>query len=537
MVKPRVFYITQESLTVYRKGELDTSLRFPDSDQGLRDFDAYLAEHSEQPSIVLLDVIEEVFLTESVPKLASGDRRALMTRRARRKFPRTPYRFSVFAGNKVLPGNDDTAVHSAVSNHELLECWLQFLTRHKVPLRGIHSVSLLAAEVLPRLRKLKGPVLFLTHHQGDKLRQVFLRDGYVMSARLSQCPRIDSADYPAAVNQEIDRSRRYLERSRLLAGMEELHVCMVASAAVAEAVANAFDGESPLRLHVVGRRAAAARLGLTKEPSPGHLEAFYLAHSTRRAPRHNYAVSGETRYWQMHRLRQAIIGSAVAASVVCSVLAGILAGSAWLATDRSQEIERQLAQLSSTLREDNKSYSPIHAGSHEMKLAVDTGDYILANRLPAPWVLLELSRVLEDYPDVQLVRLNWSAGEQAAGNRQTPATALRRGGTPASVPVSRVASVDARFTAVLAGYDKDLRRAFARIEALAVAFEKDSRFNRADVLEYPIDARPAASVSGEIGGTSAEQGMRFEIRLRYVPEDLAGTPNEVIASGGRNDSA
>jgi len=518
MVGRRIFYVTQESLTVFGSGGSGSEHHFADDNEGIEAFDAYLAERPEEPSVLLLDVIEEVFVADTVPKLAGGDRRALLARRAERKFPRTPFRMSVFAGKKALAAGEDTAVHSAVSNHELLECWLQLIARHKVPLKGIYSVPLLAADMLPRLRKLKGPVLFLTHHQGDKLRQVFLRDGCVLSARLSQCPGVESAENAEIVNQEIDRSRRYLERSRLLGAMEELHVCIVASAAQAQAIVEARQDDAPLSLHVVSHRTAAARLGLPEEPDVEHLEALYLAQLRRRLPRYSYAASGEDRYWRLHRLRQSLIGGAMAASLVCSVLAGGYAGSALRLADDTAAIERQVAQLTSTLRQDNALYSPIHAGSHEMKLAVDTGDYILANRVPVPWVLIELSRVLESHPDVRVTRMSWSAAEPVSTQ---PA---RRQAQVQSVPVAPVSRVEARLGAVLEGHDADLRAGFRRIEMLAEAFRRDSRFNDVAVLQYPIDASPTAAVSGEIGGTADDDGLRFELRLSYVlPTPVGGS--------------
>ena len=522
----RIFYVTQDSLTVFGSGGCGSEHHFADDNKGLEAFDAYLAERPEEPGAVLLDVIEEVFVADTVPKLARGDRRALLARRAERKFPRTPFRVSVFTGKRAPDGGGNAAVHSAVSNHELLECWLQLIARHKVPLKGIYSVPLLAADMLPRLRRLRGPVLFLTHHQGDKLRQVFLRDGCVLSGRLSQCPGLESAENPQIVNQEIDRSRRYLERSRMLGSMEELHVCIVASAARAQAIVEARQDDAPLSLHVISHHAAAARLGLPEEPDPEHLEALYLAQLRRRLPGYSYAASGEDRYWRLHRLRQSIVGGAMAASLLCAVLAGGYAGSALRLAEDAGTIERQVVQLTSTLRQDNALYSPIHAGSHEMKLAVDTGDYILANRVPVPWVLLELSRVLQEYPDVRVATVSWSAAEPESPQPARSRTVAQ------SVPVAPVSRVEARFGAVLEGHDADLRAAFRRIEMLAETFRRDSRFNDVAVLEYPIDASPTAAVSGEIGGAAGDDGLRFELRLLYAP--AAGRPGTTEAG---NDSA
>ena len=507
----RTFYVTQGSLSVVIGGVFDPELVFADSDKGLRDFDAYLAEKPEQPSQLLLDVIEEVFAKDAIPRLGARDRGALMQRRAQRKFPRTPYRVSMFAGAVDANPGEHTIVHGAVSNHELLDPWLAVIASHEVPLKGIYSVPLMGGEVLARLYRVKGPTLLLTHHQGDKLRQVFLRDGRVMSARLSQCPSVTSDEYPEFTANEVQRGRRYLERTRLISAMEELRVCLVAPTETGEAIAEATSADAPARFHLVDPVTAAQRLGVPEVTSADRLESLYIAHAARRGPKYGYASPADRRYWIMHQLRQGIIGTAMAASVVCSVLAGAYFGDAWLVTRKAAVIEEQVAQLSSTLRRDNDAYSPIQADSHEMKVAVDTGDYILDNRVPVPWVMTQLGRVLGSYPDVQVLEVEWAAGSPSAGSAPPRA----RGGEPMPVSLPEINRVDAWLGGIVVEHSGDLREIFARIDTLAAALESQSDFSRVSVVQYPLDARPSAAISGEISEQSAGPGSRFRLHLVY----------------------
>ena len=195
MSATRAFYVIQGSLQIrdHKVASADNLLQFPDSDDGLRAFDNYLKHNATETSIVLIDVIEEVFSTDSVPKLGRGDRRALLDRRVRRKFPRTPYRLSVCGRSGLLAGGDCPVVHSAVTNHELLDPWLSIMLRHRVPLTGVFSVPLMATKFLGRFYKSLEQALFITHHQGDKLRQSFVQDGLVKSARVAtRCPLVQA---------------------------------------------------------------------------------------------------------------------------------------------------------------------------------------------------------------------------------------------------------------------------------------------------------------------------------------------------------
>ena len=509
MTRRRIFYVTQGSLTVFAGDAVRPVEQFADNDEGLRRFARYLETYADVPSEILLDVIEEVFAVEAAPPLGIRDRQALLERRARRKFPRTPYRQAAYA-RAPGHGGDCTVVCSAVTNRELLDLWLEPIARFRVPLGGIRSVSLLGRPMLKRLFKTAGAVLLVTHHQGDKLRQIFLRDGHVQSARLSQSPPSTSSDYPVAVYGEVERSRRYLERSRLLGGMEELNVCFVGDARLVAKIEGRVATDAPLGFRVLDTAAAAGRLGLSAEPRKDRHEALFVAMTMRGGPRQSYARSGENRYHHMHRLRQSLIGAAMAASLACSILAGGFFAEAWLLAGQSERADLQVAQLTSALRRDNESYAPIHADSHEMKLAVDTGDYLLANRVPVAWTLQQLGTVLDDFPDVQVLELEWTVNGEG-GDAAAPADSRRRQSGP--LAVAPLASLDATVDAVLLGYDDDLRRAFARIDALAGAFGSQSDFDRVEVLRYPLNASPAAALSGEITRSAREEGARFRLGL------------------------
>ena len=529
MTTHRAFYVTQDSLTVWQKGkaELRQVESFADNDHGLRSFDAYLAHHDRQSCFVVIDVIEEEFAPEAVPKLGMRDRAALMQRRLQRKFSRTPFRIPVYLGARSGQLGEATVVHSAITNHELLDPWLEIILRHEVSLTGVFSVPLMASALLKRLHKTQSPAMLLTQHQEHKLRQVFLQQGHTQSARLSQSPSISDAAYPQFVLTEVGRSRRYLERTRLLSSMQQLDVYIVAESSLAERILECAQSDTPLQIHFVKPEVAAKRVGIREKLEPDRLEALYLAMAFTRRPKHSYAVSGESRYWHMRLFRNALIGSAVILAAVCSALSGYYLGDAWLLRKQSDEIEVQLAQLTETFRRENERFDPIKADSSEMKLAVDTGDFILENRLPVAWVMQQVGLVMGDYPDIQIQSLGWAAESSA------PAEPPRqRGDQPMPVPVTAISAVTADITADIVPFDGNMRHAFARIDALVADLQVRTAFGNIAVVEYPLDARPQSSLAGEIVGKDDNRTARFRLRLSYPlqsPTDAdAGINNESV---------
>ncbi len=523
MSATRAFYIIQGGLRVceFSGGEFNESRIFTDNDDGLREFDAYLATTKMRQSLIVVDVIEEMFATDTIPKLGLRDQRALLERRTRRKYPRTPYRLPIVLRRRS--GDERDVVLSAISNHELLDPWVSVMLKHQTPLSGIYSIPLMAPALLESFYSSTDTVLFVTQHQGTRLRQVFVQNGVVKSARLSQAPRLEDPDYALSVVTEIHRSRRYLERTRLLSPMEQLDVCMIADSDIARRIVDSAESDSPMHLHFVDPVKAVKKLQAGRNIEADHLEGLYICRALRHRPRHSYANSGENRYWQMSRIRRGVIAASAVTAAICSAFAGAWLGDALQLHRESAFVEAQVTQLSETFRRENEDFGPIKADSYAMKLAVDTGDFILQQRVPVPWVMQQLGTVLSDYPDVQINGLSWQADTAAAAvpTRQRP------GEPPPAVPIPEISSVTVTISGSLEPFDGNMRRAFARIDELVDDLAARTAFVNARAVEYPLDASIRSSVAGEISRDERSDEARFQLRLVYpLTSELVAERND-----------
>lgn len=515
----RIFYVTQGTLSIWMpSGDSFVEIAvFADDDEGLRQFEAYQGDVAEKPSAMLIDVIEEEFVLDTIPKLGFRDRSALIARRCQNKFRRTPYRQSVLQGKAGRGSDEFNVLHSAVSNYELVDPWLQVILRHRTPLSGVYSVPLIAPQIFKRLFGGHKSVMFVAPHQGGKLRQVFLDGGHLRSARLSQAPTVDDDAYAQFVISEALRSRRYLERTRLLDSMQVLEICVVADQEVAEKISELANADESLDFSFVSVADAGKKLLGREFAAVDHFEEVYLADVARHRCKYNYANAGESRYWAMRRIRQAVIGGAATIAVACSIVAAVLMSDTWFLHGQTTAIQAQVAQLAETFRRENEKFNPIKADSHEMQLAVDTGDFILENRLPVPWVMNQIGVVLGGYPEIQVRELRWQA--DLPQSDQAPA---RRGNQPMPVPIHPVTSVSAVMTADITPFDGNMRRAFDRIDQLTRDLEYKTDFTNTFTVEYPFNDSPNASVSGEITDAVAPEFARFRLNLTY---DVPGTTN------------
>ncbi len=526
MATRRFFYVAQEDLVVWlgQHGVFTEVARFDCSEHGFQGFSAYLRGDSQQQSLMLVDVVEEEFSVDAIPKLSIRDRNALIERRLSRKYSRTPYRLGHFQGSGHRKGAEQDVLYSAVSNRELLNPWLEILAAKSTPLVGIFSVPLLAGRLLSKVRKPATNALLLTQHQGNRLRQVYLRNGELKSARLSQAPAITDASYGEYVFHEILGSRRYLERARLLGGMEDVDVYLITDTATAERIIESDKGNIPLNVHFVEPDSAAKAVGLQQVPNADRLEILYLSIAARCRAGHNYALQGETRFHRLNQIRRCVAGAAIAASVTCSVIVGVNLVKGLQLYRATSMLDRQIAQMEETFRREHEHYAPLRADSHEMKLAVDAGDYILANSLPVSWVMQQLGRVLGDYPHIQINELRWQAG--AAADGEGGLEGRRHGNETRPISIAPVNTVIAELSGQIVPFDGDMRDAFARIDRLASALRQKTAFEQIRVTEFPLDANPGSSVSGDVVNRDTELSAYFRMSLRL---DVTDTESDSAA--------
>lgn len=518
MAIKRFFYVTQDALAVWKlsKSSLSEEARFENEDSGFRLFSAYLQETSQQHSLMLVDVIEEEFSTDSMPRMSGADRRGLIARRASRRFGNTPFRLGIFLGRSKRDDEQDRVLYAAITNQELVEPWLDIITLHKTPLAAITSVPLLAMNLLKEFRKPAVNSLFLALHQDGHLRQVFIQDGHPLSARLTRTLTTADPGFSKALVTEVVQSRKYLERSRHLRPADPLDVYLLADEKTGNQAFSDNTGVS-FRAHIIDPAKAARKFGLAAKVPPGNMEVLYMAQSSRKRLAYSYPSESRTNYSRLLKIRHAVTGLAVATAVACSVAAGLYLTSGLMFRDASQKMEAQIARMEETFRRENAEFEPIRADSHEMKLAVDTGEYILRNSLPAEWVMQQVGEVMGAYPDMQLGSLSW---EVETADIAEPDARRRRNDVQMPVPIPEVTAITARLSGEVLPYDGDMRQAFSRIDALATSLQQDTDFESVAVVRYPIDARPGVAVSGEIRRESNLQPASFSVALtlRITPD-------------------
>ena len=221
MAAHRAFYVTQGSLAVWEDGGPIRTVRAMCLRTTMLDCASSMCiwrRASDQTSFIVIDVIEEEFAPDTIPKLGLS----------RPRCTDAPTHATQVSANRLSPaGVSGAGIRkslkkrtSCTAQSRTTNCWIRgckCFVGHEVPLTGIYLGTADGAAVAESsFNKTTGPVMLLTQHQDQKLRQVFMQDGHVKSAQaVPVAIAITDDQYPQFVLTEIGRSRRYLERTRL----------------------------------------------------------------------------------------------------------------------------------------------------------------------------------------------------------------------------------------------------------------------------------------------------------------------------------
>ena len=482
-----------------------TYVRLTDDSSGLEAFSRYLHRHRRSKRAHPGRCYRRrIFCGEHPATLPGRDRNALLERRLSRKYSRTPFRLANAHRGAPLDNGEQRVVYCAVSNDELLTPWLAAIESARVPLAGITSVPLLVSRVWRSTAELKGKTLFISQHQRTKLRLVYFRDGELTSARLSRVPSIDAEDHTEQVVAEVQKSRRYLERARLLRPGEQLSACFLSDQEAVQKIAR-HNKDEALRLKSVDPRSIAKAMRMTSLPTADRLEALYIFAAAQSRRGQDYAPASATRHHRLHRIRRTAVAALVVGTLAAALATGLKFSNSLQLGRAVAGMREQTERMELTFQREHEEFSSTQAESKEIKAAVDASDFILANRVPVDLVLRELGAVLGDFPQLYIAGVDWRVDGYSDA---APTTAART-----RAELQPVNGLTAELYGEVRPYEGNLHRAFGVVERLVAELASRSRFTDVQAIEYPLNVSPQASVAGELVGAGSARAAPFRLRL------------------------
>jgi hypothetical protein len=523
MAAARILYFTSSDHFVYRRagGALQPEAKFPADDLGVTEFREYLRGHKGALFYLLADLAGEDFHEDQIPYLRGGDREAIVQRRLAQRYRDTRLAAALPLGVTSGERRNERLLLASFTNTQQFFPWLDALAEAGAKLAGVFSVPLLAPALAARLGARSGRSFVVTANRAG-LRQCFVEDGRLRFARLE--PTVDMVPQALAmfVRTETQRLAQYLATLRVLPrDGAPIQVLVVAPPGQKGAFEQALVSDTRLAFHTHDAAQAGRAVGLAKPPEGALAEALYLQLALRRPPAEQFAQREDRRGFLLWKLQRGVVAAGALGLAACSLYAGVK----WLdvASVRDQAaIQRREANAAAEQYQRITSGFPVvHTTTDNLRATVV--EFLkIAKRSAAPESgLAHLSRVLEQYPQIELENLKWSVGraegalaraESAAAAQPKPAAAAPgAAGAPAEAEHAETLEISGR---VHDAQRSDYRGITAQVQRFAAALTDGSPYAVVRT-QLPFDITSEGTLTGDIGAGSGDTGEapRFTIAI------------------------
>nr|VFK54523.1 MAG: hypothetical protein BECKTUN1418F_GA0071002_10446 [Candidatus Kentron sp. TUN]VFK57367.1 MAG: hypothetical protein BECKTUN1418E_GA0071001_10456 [Candidatus Kentron sp. TUN] len=543
MPKKRVFLLTSTTLAVYRQQakNLVRSHVFENSQAGLEAFTDYLDSDPWTPICFLVDLVHEEFRVERIPHVFGPDRRALVGNRQGRLFRNTPYRHAVFQGRETAGRRDDIVLFAAVTRPEVLQRWLDPITRRKVPLVGIYSLPILSKRLLLRIQEMPASggsdYVLLVHCNVDGgLRQSFFYRQHLKMSRLAVASSPGGADdvAPDYIPGEVEKVHRYLGGVRLLSEAYPLVVYFLGDARTLMYLAQHATELPNTRYRFVDVAEVDVGIEISDDLRTSCTDPLCAGILIRAAPANHYASSDDIRYFRASQIRMAMYMSGLALLAV-----GIVWGMFQLSDILI--MRQQTARLARQAEVYQDHYAYVSANSPEiptdgsaLKAAVETAIALRKSKTTPYGMLLALSGVLDRKSDLEIQEIEWSVSTDPNAFVGADMVSIGSGTRSALLPgssskswsdkmtvsdkvtanVYRIALIKGR----IAAFSGDYRRAIALVKDFAKALSQLDPIGDVRIVEQPLNIGSEEALVGKADAAPGE--ANFVLRV-VLPDKLS----------------
>lgn len=443
MRRGRVLYVTAARVAVYRvgRGFAQQEAGFAIDSVGMAALVSHVKGKGPAPLRVVADLADEDFHVESIPLLRGADRRELLSRRLRLRFPEGDLAMTASLGRIRTDRREERVVLGAFDRTQPIHAVLAAIRREGLRVAAIHSIAQLAPAMLAASRIGTTDALIVSAGSAG-LRQTYVEAGRLRFSRLSALPAQDRElpDSAALYRRETARMHQYLLSSGVVEPAATVAVVHVAPDAQR---IGSFDSTGDVRLewHSIAFEALAHSCGLHRWHDGDEFEALaaYLAAAS--ASHEGYA--DETLHIEARRARWRN-----ATTWTCGALASV----SLLATGKTVlESNRLLAQVHELRSQTSKARSEFEAVTARLPAMPTAIESLRAAerietdlrplREPMDAFLKEISRSLDAVPEIEVESVRWQRGpgtSSASGTEANTETAeivgrVARGATAAEL--------------------------------------------------------------------------------------------------------
>ena len=407
MTGRHLLHLTHAGLAArhWRDGTLGAPVHFAADADGVAAFGTWLARHPRTRLTLLVDLADESFHLETLPRLRGRDRHRLIARRQAQLHLDTPYVAQLTLARDAADPQHERLLFAALSRPAALQPWLHAVGQTGSVLTGVHSAAALGPALLPPPAPPARALLVTLGPAG--LRLTCLDHGRLRFSRLVPGLTPGTDNLWAACHDEVQRTAHYLAGQRILARGAATPVLILAHPDQHAAIRAACPDSPDLCFTAVDLPALATRRGLRSPPADSDSLPLllHLAATTRRQP--DFAAPADRRRRSPVRPDSAI-GIAAAALLSASL---VLAANDFIDTRR---LHRQADSIRAETRAEAERSTALAAAIPALPVPADVLRADIARLAalqrfsagPTPF-FHQLAAILERQPELRLQQLDW----------------------------------------------------------------------------------------------------------------------------------
>jgi len=406
-----ILYFTDDGISVFDWDDkvLISHTSFDINDEHSSDkFQQFIETHLKVPFYIMINSVEEEYKLDTMPYVARK-KQILLDRYVNRNYRGNTFKFGEIQGREQNGDKQNQILVSAISNEERLKSWVDILLKHKCSIAGIYSLPLLTEKLVEKIPIVSKKLLVVTFDQNG-LRLSYLAENKFKISRLAKLELDDTSQTQSAINDEIDKTLRYLGRMRLVFPDQKPDMLLIAP----NNICKPFQDNPSENIkqsgiwHIWNSEFLCNSLKSSSIEDKSVVTDLYMQILLTSKTKDHYATHIHTRYFRSRNFRKPLTWSSVAFFVMLFIFSGIMLIDAHILDLQLEKSNQNIKLVESKLTENKKKLPDFPVPADTVRSGVESVNVLLTEQPDLKGSLISLSKTLSQFSNININYLHWS---------------------------------------------------------------------------------------------------------------------------------
>lgn len=498
----RIFYFSGYRLTVFhwQQHQCIDSYAFNPGEDGIAKFQAYLKATENTPVRMLIDLIEEDFVKDSIPHVGSRDRKAIVQRLVERQYRKSRDFFQYRVLEREKGGRrDDVVLYSVLSNPDILHTWLGPMQQAGTSIAGIWSLPLLSPKLFPALNTHSDNVLLVSQQVPSNLRQTFIRNGRFENSR-SAVVNLEDAPLGEYISIEVEQTIRFLSNQRHIGFDDKIEVHVICRQQDIEPTRKICSNSALRSFHFHDLQEIEQSLRCDTGSTEYSNGIYSYLCAKQPLPVGHYGNASLFSGYYQQLTSKALYAASVLMLLAATLFAFAFISDSIVLDEEALTLQQQTRGINNNYQRQFDHLQDQLKQAEMMRSAVLLSDNIREASSISPMAFMnQISHMLgnADLNNINLTQLEWSITQQSKLSDEEMATAT---------DYSNIENINhlARLSGFVLMSQSSYKQSVQQLNQLAESFRQQPEVLAVEVKSYPIDTRSETDLTLQI----AQQGSQ-----------------------------